>query len=53
MSNLLPDPDRSGRQISQNAQNSNDLYFQDLIDQQKKLLSATTDLDDYNKRLAT
>jgi hypothetical protein len=51
MSNLVPDPDRSGRQISQNAQNSNDLYFQDLIDQQKKLLSATTDLDDYNKRL--
>ncbi len=51
MSNLVPDSDRAGSQISQNNQDINDLYFQELIDQQKKLLTPDTDFDEYNKRL--
>jgi dsDNA-binding SOS-regulon protein len=51
MSNLVPDPDRAGSQISQNSQDVNDLSFQELIDRQKKLLTPDTDFDEYNKRL--
>jgi hypothetical protein len=51
-SNLVPDPDRGKDQVSLPVQDSKDLYFQELVEQQqKKLLSVTTDLDDYNKRL--
>jgi hypothetical protein len=52
MSNLVPDPgDRSDSQITPNDIDSNNLYFQDLIDQQQKSLTPATDLDEYKKRL--
>lgn len=51
MSSLVPDPNQGGSPVRQNTQDNSELYFRELIEQQKQLLTSNTDIDEYSKRL--